>query len=111
MEIAAGIGAILAGLFLLLRSGPPLLVALRTGVLPSKAQRGAPIERANEPERFKALWNARARQLVLPIILIAGGTVWLAFTVALILGMQAQERARNEAMERIPVVNAPAPSN
>ena len=52
MWVLAGIGAVLAGLFLMLRELLPAFEAGRTGVIRSKGAAATRIERAAEPERF-----------------------------------------------------------
>jgi hypothetical protein len=68
------LGVLIAGLFLLLREGLPLVEAMRSGVIHTKGSRRQRVERAAEPERFAALIKRRRNALGGPALaVIAGG--------------------------------------
>ncbi|MFN3856624.1 MAG: hypothetical protein ACK4RV_02665 [Caulobacter sp.] len=73
----AAIGAVIASLFLILRTGPGLLRARATGVLIGKGHARPRIERSLEPERFDSLWSQRARTLIAPTVVLACAVVFL----------------------------------
>ncbi len=77
IQLCASLGAIIAGLAMLLTQGLPLLAARRSGVLISKAYGAPRIERAADPERFETLFRQRRNALGLPLILIGVGAVFL----------------------------------
>jgi hypothetical protein len=79
MWFVAGVGAILAGLIMVVRQGGAWLNARRTGVLVSKSYGAARIERAADPEKFERYMRARARGLGAPAVLILIGLAWLAW--------------------------------
>lgn len=82
MWTLAGIGAVLGGLFLMLREGLPLLEARRTGVVRSKGHAARRIERSAEPERFEALCRARQKAVTAGALVALGGAVWTLIQVA-----------------------------
>lgn len=79
MWLFAGVGAILAGLIMLVRQGGAWLVARRTGVLVSTSYGAARIERAADPEKFERYMRARAKSLGGPAVLVLIGVGWLAW--------------------------------
>ena len=86
IQFSAALGLIVAGLFVLWTQGLPLLNAMRTGVLVSRAFGAPKIDRRVEPERFDRLMRERRGVLAVPTILIIvglllivqGAWVWLA---------------------------------
>ncbi len=84
MWVLAGIGAVLAGLFLMLRELLPAFEAGRTGVIRSKGAAAIRIERAAEPERFEAMRRGRFRAARFGIGLAAAGMLW---TILQIVGI------------------------
>lgn len=81
MWTLAGIGAFLAGVFLMLRDGLPLLEAHRTGAIRSKGHSSRRIERSAEPERFEALYRARRKTVGAGALVALGGAVWTLIQV------------------------------
>ena len=77
----AAIGAVIASLFLILRTGPGLLRARATGVLIGKGHARPRIERSLEPERFDSLWRQRAQTLIAPAVVLACAVVFLLLEV------------------------------
>ena len=82
MWTLAGIGAFVAGLFLMLRDGLPLLEARRTGAIRSKGHSPRRIELSAEPERFEALCRARQKAVGAGALVALGGAVWAVMQVA-----------------------------
>jgi hypothetical protein len=89
MQLMAAIGAILAGLFMLARQAPGLIIALRTGVLVSKSYGAKKILRADDEARFRQLWRMRARDLGLPLIVLLVGLIYLVLTLRAITATSA----------------------
>lgn len=85
MQLMASIGAILAGLFMLVVQGGGLLKAMQSGVIVSKSYGAPRIERATERERFDKLIKQRAAALTPALILIVIGLGLLAQVVFVIL--------------------------
>lgn len=79
MWFLIGAGAIGAGLFLTLRSLIPWMTAQRTGVIRSQGSRAQKIERAVEPDRFRALAKKRLNGAATGLICLVGGIVWLVY--------------------------------
>ena len=73
------IGASLAGLYLILKELFPLLSAWRTGVIRTKGANPRRVERAVEPERFRALCRNRINGMGLGLLAIAFGLTWMVF--------------------------------
>ena len=80
-ELFAGVGAFLAGIFLLLKEGLPLARARASGVIHTRGARPAPIRRDEDPVRYASLWRQRARALAPLVLLILGGAAWTAMQV------------------------------
>lgn len=76
-QLAAALGAIFAGLFMLITQGLPLWRARREGVLVSRGYGSARIERSADPDRFENLLRQRLRGLFPGLILILVGMVFL----------------------------------
>jgi len=70
------IGAILGGLFLLLRDLLPYMAAQRTGVIRTLGHSRKPVLRTEEPGRFDALCRNRADGAITGAMVIAVGLVW-----------------------------------
>ncbi|MND70855.1 hypothetical protein D3C80_623720 [compost metagenome] len=81
MWTLAGIGALVGGLFLMLRELLPLLKARQTGVIRSTGHAGRRIERAVDPERFEGLCRARLKAASAGGLLALGGVVWTIMQV------------------------------
>jgi hypothetical protein len=79
MWFLIGAGLIGAGLFLTLRSLIPWMSAQRTGVIRSQGSRAQKIERAQEPDRFRALSKQRLSGVFPGLLCVAGGIAWLAY--------------------------------
>jgi len=103
----AAIGAVIASLFLILRTGPGLLRARATGVLIGKGHARPRIERSLEPERFDSLWSQRARTLIAPAVVLACAVVFLLLEVWAYSVMNARRQA-SRPYPAAPVVQAPA---
>ena len=88
MWLIAGVGAALAGLFLMLRSLMPWLQARRTGVIRTLGARPQRVERATDPERFEALCRNRLSALVPGLAIFLGGA---AFALMQVLGVIAAQ--------------------
>ena len=73
MWILAGVGAALAGLFLMLRSFLPWLEAQRSGVIKTQGHRPQKVERKVEPERFQALCRHRLGGVLPGFAIFMGG--------------------------------------
>jgi hypothetical protein len=71
------IGASLGGLFLILKELAPLLGALSSGVIHTRGHRRQKVERAVDPERFKALCRNRYKGIGLGLLAIAVGVGWV----------------------------------
>jgi len=67
----------LAGVVLFLAAFPGDLGPLRSGVIVRKGHGATCIERAVEPERFKAMMSRRAAALLSGALLMLGGVVLL----------------------------------
>ena len=79
MWFLIGAGLIGAGTFLTLRSLLPWMAAQRSGVIRSKGSRAQKIDRAEEPERFRALSRQRLSGILPGLLCLAGGVAWLAY--------------------------------
>ncbi len=86
IQLFASLGAIIAGLAMLVTQGLPLLKASRTGILISKAYGAPKIVRQEEPERFRKLFSERRTALILPLVLVGVGLVFfLQFVLYVIM--------------------------
>jgi len=81
MWTLAGIGAVIGGLFLMLRELLPLLQARQSGVIRSKGHGARRIERAVDPDRFEGLCRARLKAAATGGLLAIGGAVWTVMQV------------------------------
>jgi uncharacterized membrane protein len=73
MWLIAGVGAALAGVFLMLRSLLPWLEARRSGVIKTQGARVQRIERSAEPDRFDALCRKRLGGVLPGLAMFIGG--------------------------------------
>ncbi len=85
MWTLAGIGATLAGLFLMLRSFLPWLEAKRTGVIRTQGHRPQKVERSVEPERFQALCSRRLGGVMPGFAMFMGGGFFTLMQVVAIV--------------------------
>ena len=81
MLFLAAIGAIFAGLFLTLRGLLPWLAAARSGVIRTQGSRPQKIERATEPDRFKALNSQRLKSVWPGLLCMLGGIGFIGWSV------------------------------
>jgi hypothetical protein len=79
MWFLIGVGAIGAGLLLLLRELIPWMEAARTGTIRTRGTRAQTVSRAEDPERFKALLQRRFSAAGPGALFIIGGLVWLGW--------------------------------
>jgi hypothetical protein len=86
------IAAIIAGLILILRDGIPWTRAIASGVIHTRGTRRQKVERAAEPDRFKALADQRLRGTVPGLICLAAAIGWIAwsFLSAVLQTMQTE---------------------
>ncbi len=70
------IGALLAGLFLILKDLVPLTAALGTGAIQTRGHRRQKVERATDPQRFRNLCRNRYRGIGLGLVVVAAGIGW-----------------------------------
>jgi|JI102314A2RNA_FD_contig_61_72991_length_649_multi_1_in_0_out_0_2 hypothetical protein len=90
MWVLAGVGAILAGLFLMLRSLLPWLEAQRSGAVKTRGVRPQRIERTVDPERFKGLCRQRLSGALPGFALFMGGSFFTFMQLAAILTASAR---------------------
>jgi len=81
MWLLAGIGAMGAGLLLLLRELIPWMEANRTSRIRTRGARPQIVTRAEEPERFKALTARRFSAAGPGALFVIGGLVWLGWNL------------------------------
>lgn len=70
------IGLILAGLFLIVRPVPGILKGNASGVLIGKGYGAPRIERAVEPERFRALIRKRYGEMLPGVVILGIAVAW-----------------------------------
>jgi hypothetical protein len=75
------VGLLIAGLFLMLREGLPLLRAYQTGVIRTRGHRPRDILRADEPERFNGLIKQRLKLAGGAGVLVLAGMGYLLLQV------------------------------
>jgi len=90
MWTLAGVGAALAGLFLMFRSLLPWLEARRSGVIRTQGLRPQRVEREVEPERFEALCRGRLGGVWPGAAMFLGGGLFALMQVVAIASVSAQ---------------------
>lgn len=99
MWIGVSIGAVFAGLYLLLKDLVPWLNSQRTGETRTRAYNSKIVSRAEEPDRFAALQRNHVDGMVLGLLAIVFAVAWFfagIFSLIMLIPMAAITTTRRE---------------
>jgi len=102
------VGAVLAGLYLILKDLIPWLNSQRTGETRTRAYNSKLVLRSEEPDRFSALQKNRISGMIVGLLAIGIGVAWAFFGIfslvllvpigAIMAATQKRDRKRTKAI-------------